>query len=73
MFSENPGKPWFGKLLSIITHGINDAYMASFPWRLLACLNKHAPKLTELGAQDSVEIVLVEWRSDVHLVCAATF
>jgi hypothetical protein len=55
------------KLLSLIIPGRNDSYMGDFKWRLGMCMDYLARSLKEVGRLDDVEVLIVDWNSDVPL------
>ncbi|MFZ5906229.1 MAG: methyltransferase domain-containing protein [Nitrospirota bacterium] len=59
-------------LLSIVLQGRNDSYMGNFEWRLSTNINKFASNIFALNAVKNVEIILVDWGSEVPLLSALT-
>ncbi len=54
-------------LLSILVQGRNDGYMGNFLWRLGTAINNHARNIRMLGLDAEVELLLVDWGSEVPL------
>lgn len=54
-------------LLSIVLQGRNDSYMGNFVWRLSTNINKHSQNIFDLNTEKKVEIILVDWGSEIPL------
>lgn len=59
-------------LLSVVLQGRNDSYMGNFVWRLSKNINKQAKNIFDLGMEQHVEIVLVDWGSEILLSSVLT-
>lgn len=57
----------YRKLLSIVMTGRDDDYMLDFKYRVTTTINHIARNLQRLGHLDEVEIVVVDWGSEVPL------
>lgn len=55
------------KLLSVVVIGRNDNYMGNFKYHLTTCLNYISRNLKDLGRLDDVEILVIDWHSDIPL------
>lgn len=54
-------------LLSVVLQGRNDSYMGNFDFRLATNINKFAQDIFQLNSEKDVEIVLVDWGSEIPL------
>ena len=57
------GKP----ILSLVLCSRNDQYMGNSLWRLQIALNYTSQNVHELGREDGVEIIVMDWGSEVPL------
>lgn len=62
-----PGTVARAPALSLILCSRNDQYMGNSRWRLETTLNYAGQRVRELGREDSVEILVTDWGSDVPL------
>jgi hypothetical protein len=53
--------------LSFVMTGRNDGFMGDFVWRLETSLNVMARGAARLGRLDDLEVIVVDWNSDVPL------
>ena len=55
------------KLLTIVVIGRNDNYKGDFNKRLENSINYNCQKVNELGYNSRIEILLVDWNSEVPI------